>query len=393
MKVVLAILCAALVGLFAGCAGGNGTTTNPPPPPRMLVSDNTSGTVNVVDAKSDTITHTLTAQSPGKMVSAGGTTLIQSTLASSLAIFDNASENIRFNVTLPALAVDIAISPDGKTAWVAESNGTIQSINTASGTITGTATVKVQRMVMGRQGLTMLGFDNSLVFMFAVIPTRGAADGTAGFLGDPPVLDHPADGFYDFDDNNFFVLNCGSECGGTQANLSSVVLNLPGGPGIFRHFSLSAATVGLLSGSTIFTAGSPATGLNAGVLQASNRSATAAGPPINIADGRHNLMISTSNGRLYIGSTGCTLGPVNAQNQRQGCLTIFDPSSVVVSPVLVPAARANGDVTALAPVSGRNVIYVVQGGKLDIFDITTNATTGTPPSFPGTVVGAVQISP
>jgi hypothetical protein len=153
--------------------------------------------------------------------------------------------------------------------------------------------------------------------------------------------------------------------------------------------------VGLLSGITAFIAGSPATGLNAGTLQVVNSSALTAGASIHIADGRHSLMALTSNGRLYIGSTGCTLGAVNAQNLRQGCLTIFDTATQAVTPVLLPASRPNGDVTSLAPVAGRNVIYVVQGGKVDIFDITTNAvsTTATAPNPPGAVFGVVQLSP
>ncbi|HZD94770.1 MAG TPA: hypothetical protein VE133_10980, partial [Candidatus Sulfotelmatobacter sp.] len=208
-------------------------------------------------------------------------------------------------------------------------------------------------------------------------------------------LDHPTNGFFQVDDNHFSVLDCGAECGGTQAGRNDVALGLVGGPSIGPRLPLSGATVGLLSGSSNFVAGSPTTGLNAGTLQVVNNSTLAVSSPVNIADGRHNLMVLTSNGRLYIGATGCTLGAVNAQNLRQGCLSIFDTGSQVVTPVLVPAGRPNGDVTALAPVAGRNVIYVVQGGKVDIFDITTNAlsTTATPPNPPGTVFGVVQLSP
>ena len=34
--------------------------------------------------------------------------------------------------------------------------------------------------------------------------------------------------------------------------------------------------------------------------------------------------------------------------------------------------RQNFDVTGLQPISGRNIIYVVQGAELDIFDTTTD---------------------
>ncbi len=385
-----------LVGLFAsGCSkgintfGGGGTPT-PTPSARMLISDNSSGTINVVNASTDVITHTLNVSSPGKMVSAGGTTLIQSTLSTSVTIFDNASETIRFTVPLSGLPLDVAITPDGKTGWVAVGDGTVQSINTATGTISGSFTIAgVQRIVMGPQGTTVLAFNDTLAINFFVITPSGLS-----VLGNSG-LDHPTNGFFSIDDNHFSVLDCGAECSGTQAGINNVVLGLAGGPFISAKLVLSAATVGLLSGTSTFVAGSPAAGLNAGKLQVVNNSTSTASSPVNIADGRHNLMALSSNGRLYVGSTGCTLGAVNAQNLRQGCLSIFDTGSLAVTPVLVSATRANGDVTAIAPVPGRNVIYVVQGGKVDIFDITTNAvsTTATPPNPPGTIIGAVQLNP
>jgi hypothetical protein len=393
VKIGLEVLCSVLVILAAGCSGSNvvrgGPTPTPGQTPRMLVSDNTSGTVNIVDAKTDVITKTIATASPGKMVSAGGSTVIQSTISSSVAIFDNASETIRFTVTLPALPLDVAITPDGATAWVAEGNGTVQSFSTASGTVTATFTVAgVQRLVIGPLGLTVLAFNDTLATSFTVI-AGGAATAVTN-----SGLDHPANAVFVADDNHFIVMNCGAECGGTQAKVVAVTLNA-GASVVGTPLSLSGATVGLLNGASVFVAGSPATGLNAGTLQVVNNSAFTAGPVVHLADGRHNLMALTSNGRLYVGAATCTLGAVNAQNQRQGCLSIFDTGTQAVTPVLLPATRPNGDVTALAPVAGRGVIYVVQGGRVDIFDITTNAvsTTATPPNPPGTVFGVVQLSP
>ncbi|HZU32907.1 MAG TPA: hypothetical protein VFB79_17460 [Candidatus Angelobacter sp.] len=397
VKACLGVLCVNLGILLIGCSpgrnivgGGGGSPTPTPGAARLLVSDNTTGTVNVIDAKTDLITKTIAAPSPGKMVSAGGTTVIQSTLASSISIFDNATETIRFTVTLPANPVDVAITPNGATAWVAENNGTVQSVNTATSAITATFTIAgVERLLIGPQGNTVLAFNDTLpIFLSIIVP--GGLTGVGN-----PGLDHPTNAVFNGDDQNFILLSCGVECGGTQANFTGVALNTPGGPFISSPLALSAATVGLLSGTTLFVAGSPATGLNAGTLQVATLSTNAVGTPIHIADGHHSLMVLTPNGQLYIGATGCTLGTVNAQNQRQGCLTIFNTSTSTVTPVLVPALRINGDVTALAPVPGRNAIYVVQGGVVDIFDTTTNAvsTTAIAPTFPGTVFGVVQLNP
>ena len=393
----LALLGVAVL-MVSGCSQGKnvlggGTPTPTPAVQRLLISDNTSGAVDVVNASTDTITQTVATNSPGKMVSAGGSTVIQSTLSNSVAIFDNATATIRFTVPLAALPVDVAITPDGKTGWVAENNGTVQSINTATGAITGTTAVAgIQRLVIGPQGTTVLAFNDTLAINFTVItPTGSFQIGNAG-------LDHPANAVFQGDDNHFTVLDCGPECGGTTAGLAGVALLPPGsgGPFVATPIPVSGATVGLLNSSNfLFAAGSPTVGLNAGRVQVLNPGATTAGTAVSIADGRHNLMALTSNGRLYIGSTGCTAGAVNAQNQRQGCLTIFDTTTQAATPVLVPANRATLDVTGLAPVPGRNVIYVIQGGVLDIFDITTNAvsTTAKPPNITGTAFGVVQLSP
>src|SRR5256885_16861876 len=108
VRLSLSILCCMAAMLATGCTTGHnivggGTPTPTPSAPRMLVSDNSSGTVNVVNATTDVITKTVAVLSPGKMVSAGGTTLVQSTLASSLSIFDNATETIRFTDPLSGL--------------------------------------------------------------------------------------------------------------------------------------------------------------------------------------------------------------------------------------------------------------------------------------------------
>jgi hypothetical protein len=393
------ILCGVFAILVSGCTPGHNTVGNaggsPTPTPaaaRMLVSDNTTGAVDVVDATTDLVIKTVTMSSPGKMVSASGTTVIQSTLSSTVFIFDNATETIRFTVILPALPVDVAITPDGKTAWVAETDGSVQSINTATSAITGTTNVAgVQRIVLGPQGTTVLAFNDTAINNFVAIlpsPTPATTITNAG-------LDHPANGIFAVDDNHFLVLNCGVECGGLHAGVIGATLTSTGVSTLSTPLILSGATTGLLSGTTAFIAGSPTTGLNTGTLQAVNAVGLTAGSPISVADGRHNLMSLTSNGRLYIGSTGCTLGTVTIQNQRQGCLTVFNTSTLVASPILLPATRPSGDVTGLAPVAGRNVIYVVQGGAVDIFDITTNAvsTTATPPNIPGTVFGVVQLNP
>lgn len=59
------------------------------------------------------------------------------------------------------------------------------------------------------------------------------------------------------------------------------------------------------------------------------------------------------------------------------------------------AFRQNLDVTGFQPISGRNIIYVVQGGELDIFDTGLDAVspTITQIDFVGDAIDVVQIDP
>ena len=57
----------------------------------------------------------------------------------------------------------------------------------------------------------------------------------------------------------------------------------------------------------------------------------------------------------------------------RGCLTIFNITSLATIFPTESSFRQNFNVTGLLPITGRNVIYVVQGGALDIFDTSTDA--------------------
>jgi hypothetical protein len=105
-------------------------------------------------------------------------------------------------------------------------------------------------------------------------------------------------------------------------------------------------------------------------------------------------MVLTNN-RLYIGASGCTVDPGSASNTVRGCLSIFNTSTSGVKFPEESSFRQNFDVTGLQPISNRSVIYIVQGGELDIFDTTTDAlATGiTQLDIVGSAVDVVQIDP
>ena len=68
---------------------------------------------------------------------------------------------------------------------------------------------------------------------------------------------------------------------------------------------------------------------------------------------------------MFVGSRSCS--NVTSSTETRGCLAIFDTAN---SKVTIPPQ--NGDVTGIEPIPNRNVVYVCQGGGLQIYDTTTD---------------------
>jgi hypothetical protein len=217
---------------------------------------------------------------------------------------------------------------------------------------------------------------------FTVIDTGMAktTPATAGTLIASPAFDRPISAVFSTDGTKAFVLNCGAECGGTAASVTMVNLTTTP-PTLGAPIPVAAATTALLSGTTLYVAGSPpgttcagsttpTAATSCGTLQTIDTGTLTASAPVVITDGFHNQMELASNSQLFIGARTCT--NINTANEVRGCLTIFDTAArkVVVPPV-------NLDVTGIAPIGGRSVVYVVQGGELKIYDTTTKAPTPT----------------
>jgi len=84
-----------------------------------------------------------------------------------------------------------------------------------------------------------------------------------------------------------------------------------------------------------------------------------------IPDGYHNRIQMGANGQLFVGSHTCT--NVTTATETRGCLAIYDS---VHSVVTVPPE--NGDVTGIEPIPNRSVVYVCQGGALQIYETATD---------------------
>jgi len=183
------------------------------------------------------------------------------------------------------------------------------------------------------------------------------------------------------DDSTAYILNCGPECGGTQASVVPLTIS---NSALGAVTPVSAATYALLDGSNLYVAGSVAPGNGRlDVVNTSNLTVSKSGVPIT--DGYHNVMVLNTDGKLWIGSRTCT--------PTTSCLTIFDTAAQTAN--IVPIAcssfsadvQCTGDVTGVQPIANRKVVYLVEGGELIMVDSTTGAAQLTQVDIVGQAIG------
>jgi hypothetical protein len=405
------LLIASLALAMAGC--GSSTSNNTPKPTglkkRVLLSNTAAGTVTVMDAQKDLLSaKVLGVSAPTKMLTAGGTTVVMDSASSEITVVDNATETVTFPSPIGDQPFDIAISPDGKNAWAAMRNfGFVQSVDTTTGVARPVLRISnARRLVMSPKGTKLLVFPDPQgqiapnTSTFFVVDTASSA---VQVVTDATHLDQPFSAVFNTSETQAFILNCGAECGGTAASV--VLADFTNPTATFSaNIPVPGATVGLINGSNLYVAGTPnpaPTGpgpgcpiSRCGVLTVINATALTAGAQIPITDGDHEK-IAFANNRVYVGALGCTVEPGTAANTVRGCLSIFNTSSSAAVFPTESSFRQDFDVTGLQPISGRNIIYVVQGSELDIFD--TNTDTLAPGITQIDVVGkafdVVQIDP
>jgi DNA-binding beta-propeller fold protein YncE len=192
---------------------------------------------------------------------------------------------------------------------------------------------------------------------------------------DPAFFSRPVSAVFSSDGSKAYILNCGAECGGMAASVTVLdMTKTPPAPTTNIPVAGGAST-GLLNGNTLYVAGTPSgtPGLLAGRLSVLDTTALA--PPassVPISDGFHNHMELGSNNRLFIGAIAPCSNDANTP--KSGCLSIYDTAA---KPLTAVVENALGYVTGIAPISGRNIVYVVEGGELKIYDTTTDALTPT----------------
>jgi len=419
---VAVALSLAILGL-AACGSSGGAVSGLSK--RAFLSDDIDATLHIENAATDVESGftIATGNQPGTMVLSPDKTitLVFDAGDASLAVVSNSMESTLGRIALPVVPPTVitgyAAMSGNTVGFVAVPNCPLASCGGSSNVvevvdiftnfdITGTVNVALDTTTMlyvplnvattlvkspTESKLLIFGGPADHQDAFTVIDTGMAetTPATAGTLMAGTAFDKPVSAVFSTDGTKAYILNCGAECGGTTASVTMVDLTTtpptPGAP-----IPVAGATTGLLNGNTLYVAGTPPnqpagfcppTLSPCGTLSVLDTTALANGPTssVPISDGTHNLMELASNNKLFIGATPtCT----------NGCLTIFDTGTKQAG-----VDGTTGNVTGIAPISERSVVYVVEDvaagsfhcqsqspclGKLRIYDATASVPTLTP---------------
>ena len=318
-------------------------------------------------------------------------TLAYSPTSNSFALVNNATEKqIIGTASLPGPTESFFIAQDNLHAYAAvptapilgQQSGAVIQIDLTNGNISATLPVPHVRFVV------QAGFGGLIVALSdepgATCPAGEATIITASNIGtatdprsSPKCFDHPVGAALAPGQSTALIFECGPECGGAASAITS--LNLSDGS-VGTPIPVKAATAGFIVGFTLYVAGTPLAPDNScsasspttlastcGVLTILDLSGLNPTRTFTITDGYHTRLQLTEDGQLFIGSKDCTNLTGPAPGEIRGCLTVFDTTK---STTVFPAK--NGDVTGMAPISGRPVVYVIEGRELTVFDTTTD---------------------
>ncbi|HKM48442.1 MAG TPA: hypothetical protein VJX69_12690 [Terriglobales bacterium] len=435
---LLFLLPATLMWLSCGSSAPSGSTQTSGLKYRAFITNNVSSgsgsagifIVNAVTDVRPIISPISAGNTPGMMVltpnraqtvvfSGNGTQFSDN----QLSLVNNAAETVANKLTLPGITESFVVSPDSSSVYVAvptapvvgQSPGIMVVVALNSGSITGEVEVpSLHYLSMDNSGNRILGFSDNSDAVAVITPSNIGIPGSSA-VSLVSGFDHPVAAFFTSDDTTAYVVNCGAECGGTQASIqtldltnntsgpSGVVCTQGGNPQCVGTLDLPAASVALVNGSTIYVAGTPVppqpcpagtAAQTCGLLTILDLSSlTVTNSGIVITDGYHNRIALGANGQLFIGARTCT--EISTATETRGCLSIYNTlpatkvGSVPPGGVLIPPA--NGDVTGIQPIPTRDVVYVVQNFALNIYDDTIDALEYNPndPYNPGQITNLI----
>src|SRR5215470_16976730 len=192
-----------------------------------------TGAVDIMDASNDRFVSTpnplsdlfpalsIPAFGAAGMATAGGMTAVINATGNGLTLIDNAKEDAVQTVSFVKPVEDVAISPDGKTAYAAVRNtGQVAVVNTADATTTFVSVPSPRRLVLSPNGSRLLVFADDPQTLppprtnaFFVIDVTAKTARAISL----PGQDQPVFGVFNASETSAFILNCGAECAGASS--------------------------------------------------------------------------------------------------------------------------------------------------------------------------------
>ncbi len=357
-------------------------------------------------------------------------------------------------------APSAAIAPDATRA-VGASVAASQIIVVGTGTQSGSAgpyylnLPNVDRVIMNPGNSVILAMTRNSNSLYRIIqlPQTGTPQPVPGAIDCQPLLlpvycvvpvpgtyDRPTNAYFSLDGATAYILNCGPECGGTQASVSALSVSqltynniptsttypnpmaslnvanpipIPGGV----TDAVSDGTNLYLSGQSLYRPSASgalgstpaADGLFTGFLTVMPLATNVPGNPVSISDGTHTRMLLADDNTLWIGSSNCAVGERAHTGQNVNCLTLISlgtttPTATVL-PAVTPGGSATvpypntngnlyyyGDLTGICWVQSYHKVYTAYGGQIHAFYTGGTITDNYDPAFNTTPTVGTEIN-
>ncbi len=311
----------------------------------------------------------------------------------SFALLNYASEKQNTTVSLPGQSSGVFISHDERYVFAANQTAhTLTVQDRQLGTSYGLNVPNVYRVSTNPSGSAALAFvqDSNLVYSVYKLQTNQKVPSNAVdcepqnipvycALPVPGNFDRPTKAVFSADGTTAFVLNCGPECGGTQASISflpvaGIVIQsgAPVPPGAPSAVTATIPVPGgvtnaLQNGNLLYIAGQQlqSDGFFSGYLSILDLGAQKITGNYSISDGTHTKMNFADDNTLWIGSQLCTQGERYHQGATTnlGCLTMFNTANNAVTMI----DSYKGDATGVAAVLSLHKVYTAEGGQVYIY--------------------------
>jgi hypothetical protein len=397
--VLIVALCASLG--FVSCGSSAPKTTGSGLPNRVMASQGVTSTFDfgrlvIINGQNDTVPRVAplsAGQSPGLMAISPSRNIVAAFDPTSDTVYsvDTTKESSIGQVHLPGPTTSFVIPTSNQVGYAAVPTafvngfsflGAVEVMDLAGGLFTTIGVTNAQTVIPTASGSQLLVFGNVSDSVTLLTPGNAVPPvDTSCFENLPnsvctviPGFDRPVYGIVN--GNTAYILNCGPQCGGNQASV--MILNL-GTLTITNTIPVDAATTGLLSGTTLYVAGTSPTNnactgettaaTTCGRLDTIDLTSNTVTSSLVITDGYHSRMDISINGQVFIGSHDCTnIGNSgNPVGEVRGCLTILN---TLTGALIFPPQ--NGDVDGLQSFTTREVEYVAQEGNLYVYN-TNNA--------------------